>query len=126
MGLYSSIKLNSCAILVPLSLLEELFAWPGGPLLLGQKKHWNGQKIGFPLFWVLSERQFKAFKTLAAYPRARLSHECSFCSLAFIALPGKRIVWSCECHALTWGAQTPDITHMSAKYCCRNLHCLLM
>lgn len=45
-------------MLVPLSLLvEELLAQPLTPLLLGQNKHWNGQKSEFPLSWVLSERQ---------------------------------------------------------------------
>lgn len=56
--LYSSIKLNLCTMLVPLSLLvEELLAWPLVPLLLVQNKHLNDQKSGFPLSRVLSERQ---------------------------------------------------------------------
>lgn len=58
--LYSSIKLNfgTRFCFVPCFLLVgELLAWPLSPLLWGQNKHWNGQKSGFPLSRVLSERQ---------------------------------------------------------------------
>lgn len=96
---------GSCRYLFPCWLncwpvLESLFSW-------AKKNTGMASKSGSLYVGYYLKGSLKCFKILAAYLRARLSHEQSFCSVAFVGLAGKRILWSCECHGLTRGTLTP-------------------